>query len=257
MKNRKLIAAVAVRNQGSRLYGKPIQNLDVNSNTTVLSNILACLKSVNCISETVLGIAEGVDNLVYVKYAEENNIPFIVGDEIDVLGRLINCSKKVDGTDVFRVTSESPFPAYNFIQKAWDQHITSKADGTFFDNVVDGCGFEIIKSELLEESHRFGNDRHRTELCSLYLRENIKKYKLIQIDAPSELNRKDLRLTVDNPEDLVLCKAVYKNFINLAPRIPLEKIIKFLDLNKDLIKLTKPFTEVGYESMYLWREDEE
>jgi hypothetical protein len=37
MKDRKLIAALAVRNQGSRLYGKPLQNLDVESGTTVLA----------------------------------------------------------------------------------------------------------------------------------------------------------------------------------------------------------------------------
>ena len=65
-----------------------------------------------------------------------------------------------------------------------------------------------------------------------------------------------MRLTVDNPEDLIVCKAVYKNFIGLAPRIPLEKIISFLDMNKELLQLTKPFTESGYESMYLWSEDE-
>ena len=61
---------------------------------------------------------------------------------------------------------------------------------------------------------------------------------------------------MDNPEDLILCKAVYKNFIDLAPKIPLDKIIEFLDMNPDLISLTKPFTEIGYESMYIWNENE-
>ena len=47
-----------------------------------------------------------------------------------------------------------------------------------------------------------------------------------------------------------------KNFVQLAPRIPLEKIIEFLDMNPNLIALTQPFTESGYESMYIWSEDE-
>ena len=256
MNDRKLIAALAVRNQGSRLYGKPLQNLDVESGTTVLANIVACLRTVECIDEIVLGIAEGVENTVFINYAEEENIPFIVGDEIDVLGRLIACGQKVEGTDVFRVTSESPFPSYDFVQGAWSQHVSSDADGTFFDNVVDGCGFEIVRLDALQGSHKNGEDRHRSELCSLYLRENVEKYKLIQFASTTSLNRKDLRLTVDNPEDLVLCKAVYRNFINLAPKIPLQEIISFLDMNEDLVKLTKPFTEAGYESMYIWSEYE-
>jgi spore coat polysaccharide biosynthesis protein SpsF len=256
MKDRKLIAALAVRNQGSRLYGKPLQNLDVESGTTVLANILACLRSVDCIDEIGLGIANGQENTVFTKYAEDENIPFIVGDEIDVLGRLIACGRKTNGTDIFRVTSESPFPSYDFVQEAWNQHVLGDADATFFDDVVDGCGFEIIRLDALKEAHKNGEDRHRSELCSLYIRENIQKYKVAKLESPSGFNRKDLRLTVDNPEDLIVCKAVYKNFIDLAPRIPLQKIISFLDMNKELSQLTQPFTESGYDSMYLWSEDE-
>ena len=255
MKNRKLIAALALRNQGSRLYGKPLQNLDVASGTTVLSNIVACLRSVESIDEIVWGIAEGVENEIYAKYAEASGIPFIVGDEIDVLGRLIACGQLVDATDIFRVTSESPFPSYDYVLDAWEQHLASNADATFFDDVVDGCGFEIIRLDVLKEAHRQGESRHRSELCSLYIRENFQNYKLVKLKAPVEFNRKDLRLTVDNPEDLVVCKAVYKNFIDLAPRVPLHKIISFLDMNAQLVELTEPFTESGYESMYIWRED--
>jgi len=256
MKGRKLIAALAVRNQGSRLYGKPLQNLDVESGTTVLANIVACLRSVECIDEIVLGIAEGIENAIFIKYAEDENLPFIVGDEVDVLGRLIACGYEANGTDIFRVTSESPFPSYDFIQEAWNQHVSGNADATFFDDVVDGCGFEIILLDALKDSHKNGEDRHRSELCSLYLRENIQKYRLKKLEPPIGFDRKDLRLTVDNPEDLVVCKAVYNNFIDLAPRIPLHKIISFLDMNKELLQLTQPFTEVGYESMYVWSEDE-
>ena len=72
-----------------------------------------------------------------------------------------------------------------------------------------------------------------------------------QVSAPKSLYRKDLRLTVDNPEDLVVCRKVYSEFKNLAPQIPLEKIIDFLDQSHDLIQLTYPLTEEGYKSMYL------
>ena len=256
MKGKKLIAALAVRNQGSRLYGKPLQNLDVEAGTTILANILSCLRSVECIDEVVLGIAEGVENAVFAKFAEKEKIPFIVGDEVDVLGRLIACGHKTNATDIFRVTSESPFPSYDFVQEAWDQHVLSGSDAVFFDDVVDGCGFEIIRLDVLKQAHKNGDDRHRSELCSLYIRENTQKYKVIKLESPVSFDRKDLRLTVDNPEDLVLCKAVYKNFSDLAPRIPLQKIISFLDMNKELVELTRTYTEAGYESMYLWSEDE-
>lgn len=256
MHNRKLISALAVRNQGSRLYGKPLQNLHVQSSKTILSNIIECLNTVDCIDQTVLGIAEGDDNTAFINFAKNNKLEFIEGDEIDVLSRLIACAEKVDASDIFRVTSESPFPSYNSIKDAWDQHLDSNSDATFYDDVVDGCGFEIIKLKALKDSHKNGSSEHRSELCTLYIRENTDNFNLLKIKAPEHYNRKDLRLTVDNPEDLILCKAVYENFIDLAPRIPLDKIIKFLDMNSDLILLTKPFTEIGYESMYIWDNNE-
>ena len=255
-RDRKLVVALAVRNQGSRLYGKPLQNLEIQSGTTILANLIACLKSVSCIDQIVLGIAEGTENAIFIDYAKKEKLRFIVGDETDVLARLIACGDEVDATDIFRTTSESPFPSFEYVQQAWDQHLVSGADGTFVDDVVDGCGFEIIKLDALRESHRKGSKRHRSELCTLYLRENSGDFNLQKYKAPPELNRKDLRLTVDNPEDLVLCRAVYKNFIAMAPRIPISKIIEFLDLNSSLIALTKPFTEEGYKSMYIWNDNE-
>jgi spore coat polysaccharide biosynthesis protein SpsF len=253
---RKLIVALAVRNQGSRLYGKPLQNLDISSGTTILANIVACLKSVDCLDEIVLGIAEGVENAIFIDYAEQESLPFVVGDEIDVLGRLVACGEEVDASDIFRITSESPFPSFEYIQEAWDQHLISGADATFFDDVVDGCGFEIIKLDALKVSHKKGSKRHRSELCTLYLRENEKDFNLQKYKSPPELDRKDLRLTVDNPEDLVVCRAVYKNFASKAPLIPIFKIVEFLDLNSSLISLAQPFTEEGYKSMYIWNKNE-
>jgi spore coat polysaccharide biosynthesis protein SpsF len=255
-KNRKLVAALAVRNQGSRLYGKPLQNLHIESSTTILTNIVECLKSIDCIDEIVLGVAEGIENDIFIVYAKNRDLQFILGNEIDVLARLIACGELVNGTDIFRVTSESPFPSYGYVQQAWEQHLLTGADATFYDNVVDGCGFEIIKLDALKDAHKNGEDRHRTELCTLYLRENSDKFNLMKINTPDRFVRTDLRLTVDNPEDLIVCKAVYKNFVELAPRIPLEKIIEFLDMNPNLITLIQPFTESGYESMYIWGENE-
>ena len=48
-------------------------------------------------------------------------------------------------------------------------------------------------------------------------------------------------MTVDYPEDLVVCRAVYERFKESAPNIPLLDVVDFLDDNKKLIELTSPF----------------
>ena len=52
-------------------------------------------------------------------------------------------------------------------------------------------------------------------------------FKFIKFNGPKELFRKDLRLTIDNPEDLIVCKAIYNKFKKDAPLFSLKKIINF------------------------------
>ncbi|MDX9713879.1 MAG: hypothetical protein RBT37_00455 [Dissulfurispiraceae bacterium] len=249
--NRRLVAALACRNQGARLYGKPLQNLDVERGTRILDNIIDCLRTINCIDEIVLGISEGIDNEVFKIIADEKEIRFIVGDQIDVLSRLIQCGRLASATDIFRVTTESPFLYFEPVEDLWALHRIERADATFYDDIVDGCGFEIISLSALEKSHAKGTQKHRSELCSLYIREHPEDFKIIRADRPIELVRKDLRLTVDYPEDLAVCRAVYEEFKESAPRISVPNIVKFLDANPKLIEMIVPYTERGYSTMYI------
>ena len=246
---RKLTAAIACRNTGVRLYGKPIQNLDIEKNITVLDNLLSCISSIECIDEICLGISNGKENEIYKDIAEQKGIKFIVGDEVDVLDRLIKCGKKTEATDIFRVTSECPFLWYDEIESAWKVHCNKNSDYTSYDDLIDGIGFSFTSMEAFLKSHEKGSTEHRSELCHLYIRENMNEFKTTILDTPKNFIRKDLRLTVDYPEDLVLCRAIYNEFKHLAPRIPIESIVSFLDENPKLIKLVQPFTEAGYATM--------
>jgi spore coat polysaccharide biosynthesis protein SpsF len=249
---RKLVAAIACRNQGSRLYGKPVQNLDVEQGIRIIDNIIGCLKTIDCIDEIVLGISEGVENDVFKVIAEQKGLRYLVGDQIDVLSRLVNCGLLTGASDVFRMTSESPFLYFDLVEELWRRHQAGGADASFLDDVIDGCGFEIISLKALQESHQKGDKRHRTELCTLYIRENHHNYRIIKADAPSALIRKDLRLTVDNPEDLAVCRIIYGVFKDAAPRISVHEIVKFLDAHPRLVEMTAPFAEAGYATMYHW-----
>lgn len=247
---RRLVAAIACRNQGARLYGKPLQNLDVEHSVRILDNIIDCLRTLACIDEIVLGISEGVENEVFKRVAEEKGFRYVVGDQIDVLARLVACGQLAGATDIFRVTSESPFLYFEPIEALWQRHQETNADATFMDEIIDGCGFEIISLSALEVSHAQGERKHRSELCTLYIREHPQDFRINKAAPPVELVRKDLRLTVDNPEDLAVCRIVYGVFQNSAPLISVPEIVKYLDANPRLIELIAPYTEAGYATMY-------
>ncbi len=248
---RKLVACLAVRNGGLRLYGKPLQCLDTENGLTVIQYIIQTLKKNKSIIDIVLAISEGIENKIYEQIAIDNKINFIIGDENDVLGRLIKACQHSDGTDIFRITTESPFTYFEIIDDAWEAHVKGDRDITVIDNLPDGCGFEITKLSAYQFSWINGSKKHRSELCSLYIRENKKLFNLYYFPIKKELMRIDLRLTIDYPEDLILCRQIYKNFKNLNDEISLHKIIEFLDKNIDLKKIVEPFVEEGMKTMYL------
>ena len=247
---RRLVAAIACRNQGSRLYGKPLQNLDVEKGVRILDNIVDCLHTIGCIDEIVFGISEGMENDVFRNIAEEKGLRYVVGDQVDVLARLVRCGQLAGATDVFRITSESPFLYFEPVEDLWRRHQAEQADATFMDDIIDGCGFEFIALRTLEEAHAKGEKKHRSELCTLYIREHLQQFKVIKANPPQELIRRDLRLTVDNPEDLAVCRVVYGAFKELAPKIPITDVVRFLDAHPRLIEMVAPFTAAGYTTMY-------
>mgnify|MGYP001566020963 CR=1 FL=1 len=248
---RKLVACLACRNQGTRLYGKPLQNLDIEKRLTVLEYMIASVRTYGVVSDIVLGISEGPDNIVFKDIANRNGVDFIVGSEEDVLQRLIQCCEKVNGTDIFRLTTESPFTYFEAIDKAWDEHVGESRDLTALDHLPDGSGFEIISLEAYKRSWERGKRKHRSELCSLYIRESKNEFNIGYVEVPQEIRRTDIRLTIDYPEDLVLCRAVYQELKHFAPRIPLKRIINFLDSNPQLKALVDPYVQEGLKTMYL------
>lgn len=235
---RYLAAALACRSDSTRLYSKPLQNLAPG--VTILDQIVSGIRTVPSIESVVLGISEGTDSLVFAEHAERLDCEHLFGDPVDVLSRLISCGQMAGATDVFRVTTESPFIQFSIVDEAWKRHVERGNDITVLDNAPTGTGFEIYTLESLQRSHLKGLDADRSELCSNFARFNQRLFQIEIMQPSHELRRLDLRLTVDYPEDLIVCRAVYESLAALAPRIRLSQIIEFLDGRPDLVALVEP-----------------
>ena len=95
----------------------------------------------------------------------KKGLQYIIGDEHDVLQRLIDCGEHTSATDVFRVTSEDPFLYFEEIESAWREHVSNDADYTTHDNIIDGVGFSSLqKLSAFELSHLKGDAKHRSEI---------------------------------------------------------------------------------------------
>jgi spore coat polysaccharide biosynthesis protein SpsF len=158
---RRLVAALACRNSGTRLYAKPLQKL--HGDQSILDQIIVALKRLPAIDEIVLGIAEGNANLGFVEVAEAHGIGYVVGDEQDVLMRLIQCGRAGKASDVFRVTTECPWFAYGLLAPVWREHQARGNDITVSDRLPEGLNFEIYSLAALQRAHDRGTGKDRSE----------------------------------------------------------------------------------------------
>lgn len=237
----KVVCALACRVQSARLYGKPLQLLSVEKNLTILDYMLDHLAAIPEIDETVLAISEGEENTPFKEIAKKHGLQYVVGDQKDVLGRLIAAGKKGGAAVVFRVTSECPFIYGEGVKKALDRHIKNKADLTIIEGLPEGSYFELINLSALEKSHKDGEDRHRSEMCSLYINENqdvfaVQKIPIEDISS-QKLHRPDVRITVDWPEDLIVVRELYKALKKEGRFISIAEIIDYLDTHTTLKNL--------------------
>jgi len=236
---RRLVAALACRNNGTRLYGKPMQML--TNEVTILDQIIHAIKRFPVIDEIVLGISEGVANTPFVDVAHAHQVAYIYGDPEDVLMRLIQCGRMGGATDVFRVTTECPWFSYDLLEPVWKQHVANGNDITVCDRLPEGLHFEIYTLEALERSHRKGDVADRSEHCSNYPRKHPKEFKIEVVLPPKELQRMDMRVTVDYPEDLILCREITKACSDSMPLVSVAEIVWFLDSRPDLKQLVASF----------------
>lgn len=236
---RRLVAALACRNTGTRLYAKPLQR--INADDAILDQIIHALKRLPMIDQIVLGISEGNANLAFVDMAQAHGLPYVFGDPDDVLMRLIQCGRAESASDVFRVTTECPWFAYAMLPRLWDHHLRRGNDITVCDRLPEGLHFEIYSLEALQRAHDRGTSRDRSEFCSNYPRTHPGEFKATVFLPRPEDRRMDLRVTVDYPEDLIVAREIARACARSMPLVPVRDIIKFLDSRDDLRALVASY----------------
>jgi spore coat polysaccharide biosynthesis protein SpsF (cytidylyltransferase family) len=108
-------------------------------------------------------------------------------------------------------------------------------------NLPLGSSTEVISARALKDAHEFGEDRHRSELVTTFLTENPDSFDIIGIEPPNAVARPDVRLTVDNPCDLILTRKLWNHVSDAEDPYDLERILEIYD-EHDLssINETKP-----------------
>jgi N,N'-diacetyllegionaminate synthase len=227
----KIVATLACRLESTRLYGKPLQLV---GDRPIIQHLVDRLRKVSALDEIVLAISDGPSANVFIEYAKKEGLPYILGPEKDVLNRLIMAADSVGADIVIRTTPENPYPYWENLDDLIRMHIEQNADLTVTVKLPLGSLVEVISLDALKKSHKFGEDRHRSELCTLFISENPDIFMIQNIPAPEKLQHPEFRLTVDTPQDLILVRTLWEALHADQDPIGVESIVEFLNDHPDI-----------------------
>lgn len=230
------MAVVSARMRSRRCPGKAIVPL---AGRPLLEHLLERLLSVKELDGVVLATSESSENQILIDLAEKQGAFVFAGDEDDVLGRYVEVARRFQLDDVVRVTADNPLTDLSLIRNLLALHRKERADYTYIpgDALLMGILPEVVSREALERSHRDGEDRHRSELVTLYIKENPERFRIVKGELPPTLYRPSYRLTVDEPADVELMEAIFDRLYRPGQILETAAAIRLLDDEPGLVAI--------------------
>jgi glutamate-1-semialdehyde aminotransferase/spore coat polysaccharide biosynthesis protein SpsF (cytidylyltransferase family) len=224
LNNKKVLAVIQARYESSRFPGKILKRID---NLTILEIVIRRLQKSKNITKIIVACSNNEKDKEIIKICHKLNIQHFVGDEDNVLKRFYYAAKKSKIENIVRITSDCPLIDYTIVDRVIEYFLSKKVDYASTDSKTfpDGMDVEVFSFNALESAYKKAISKVDKEHVTQFIINN-KKFKKIYLK--NNKNYSLLRLTLDEPIDLILIKKIFSYF---------DKNIFFL--LKDIILLYK------------------
>jgi spore coat polysaccharide biosynthesis protein SpsF len=232
----RVVAVVSARMASSRYPGKALVPL---AGRPLLGVLLERVASARGVDGVVLATSNNRENDVLARVAADGGFGVFRGDEEDVLRRHVECAHAVGAEHVVRVTADNPLTDIETLQHLVALHLGGGADYTYVpgDALLMGILPEVVSAAALERSWHRGEDRHRSELVTLYIKEHPDEFKIRTSELPDGLYRPQYRLTVDEAEDVALMQGLFDRLAAPGKIVTVREAIAVLDREPELARV--------------------
>jgi glutamate-1-semialdehyde 2,1-aminomutase len=207
LKTPRVIAVVQAR-LGSKRF--PNKVLSVINGLTSLEILVARLKQAKSLDEIVLAIPLSSENDELFAEAIRINIACFRGSENDVLDRFYLAAKEHSPDYVVRITADCPMVDPGIIDQVIELCINNKLKFASTDETFpDGLDVEISDFQTLENAWLKSTESHDREHVMPFVRK-LAAERSSALSSP--VNHSDIRVTLDEPDDLVVIKEVFTYF---------------------------------------------
>jgi len=227
---------IQARMGSARLPGKVL--MPVTPRTTVLDWVLTRTKLNRVCDEVILATTTDARDDVLQAYAVARGIAVYRGSELDVLARYLGAAETFGLDAVVRITSDCPLIEPSLIAQVIETGWQRGLEYVTTEDYPRGSGdVEFVLTSLLERIQlRVGAEPYYREHVTTYIADHLEQFNTVVLQARGLSARPDLRLCVDEMDDLSVVQTIAEHF---APRMDftLEESIAFLNIHLEIATL--------------------
>jgi spore coat polysaccharide biosynthesis protein SpsF len=229
------MAAVIIqaRMGSSRLPGKTLADL---GGRPVIDWTVERAAQATTVTDVIVATSTRPEDNAIAAHVQAHGIATVVrGDPTDVLSRYITSLQQTSADVIVRITGDCPFVQPDFVDRAIRlansfDYVATGLDGRF----PRGFDVEADKRSALLDADRSATDPLEREHVTLFVARHPERFASAALECPRWARRPDVRLTLDEANDLLFLRTVVSE-LGASPSTPLsEDLVAFLDDRPDL-----------------------
>ena len=237
------VAVIQARMGSTRLPGKVLKPI---LGQPMLAREVERIARAKLVDKIVIATSTNPADSSIAALADALGLACYRGSETDVLDRFYQTAQKFSAHHIIRLTGDCPLIDHQIIDQAVSVFTASSSDYVSNHHLRSfpvGMDVEVFKFTALKLAWQQANSAYDREHVTPYIYNPAHHFRIKEFVAPPQLLRPQLRLTVDEPADLKLVRALYQLLYPGKPDFTLKDILNLLDAHPDLAKINLPVAQ--------------
>ena len=236
----RIVTIIQARMGSSRLPGKVM--MELTGGKTMLAHTIDRCRLIRQSHEVVVATTTDPWDEEIVEFCSKSSVRCVRGSVNDVLDRYCVAAEESNADVVVRVTADMPLldpvihdyaihaylmarGRYDLVQTSWDG------------GYCHGLYAQLMSRRALLEANRLADEHYQRVHVGPYIQEHPEKFPALHLRAPTPLP--ELRLTVDEPADLVFIRALCAELQKRDNSFHIGDILDVIEEHPELLELNR------------------
>ncbi len=236
MDQRQIDVIIEARMKSSRLPGKVMM---LGCGVPLLQHQIERVRRIPFISKVIVATTTNQSDDCIAALAQNLLVACFRGDEHDVLGRVVSAAEHFNTEIIVQITGDNPLIDPIISSEVISAFIEHEEEVDLAVNDLEvtfpiGWNTRVFSRQFLQSVEREAEHPVDREHVVNYIYQRSNRYRFWNVSARGLYSRKEVRLTMDEPADYHVIKAVFESLYPRNPNFDALDILSFLDSHSEL-----------------------